>query len=130
MQPWYGKVWLNPPYGRTIGGVSMSYQKAFAQKLLLEYRRGSIEQAVMLSLGNPNSTWFQPFFDFFICFMRGTIIFDRPDGTEGHFGFPLSFVYLGENEQRFIKVFSKFGRVTKAVDNLKPPPANLELWTA
>jgi len=129
MQRWYGRVWCNPPYGRTQGGVSMSHQKAFAEKLLREYAAGAIEQAVMLSLGNPNSSWFQPFFDFTLCFLRGRIHFARPDGSEGDFGFPLAFVYLGPNEHRFIEVFSRFGRIVRAVDTPKPKPIMLDLWT-
>lgn len=131
LQPWKGRVWLNPPYGRTEGGVSMSHQKAFAQKLLLEYQQGHIEQAIILSLGNPNSVWFQDFFHFVLCFVRGTIVFSRPDGSEGHFGFPLSFVYLGPNESAFIEVFSKFGPVVKRVSPPKQEICTaLDLWSA
>ena len=130
LQPWFGNVWLNPPYGHTKGGVSMSHQRAFAEKLLREYAAGKVNQAVILSLGNPNSVWFQPFFDFVLCFYRGHIDFYRPDGTIGNFGFPLAFVYLGSNEDRFIAGFSKFGRIARAIDIPGEQPSNLELWSA
>lgn len=128
MQPWYGRIWLNPPYGHTIGGAAMSHQRAFAEKLLREYAAGNIEQAVILTLGNPNSVWFQPLLDFTLCFYRGHIDFYRPDGSIGTFGFPLAFVYLGPNESRFIEVFSRFGRIVKAIDTPKPKPVMLDLW--
>lgn len=117
LQPWYGRVWLNPPYGRLHGkGGNISYQKLFACRLLEKYQAGTIEQAVVLSLGNPSSKWFQPFFDYLICFHLGHIAFLRPDGTYGYFGFPLAFIYLGPHEQRFNDVFSQFGRVVRAID--------------
>lgn len=129
-QPWYGRVWMNAPYGRTtLQGQIMSLQKAFAEKLLREYLSGRINQAVMLSLGNPNSTWFQPFFDYPVCNFRGTLHFKRPDGSTGTFGFPLAFVYLGPHEDRFIDTFSKFGRIVRAIDTPKPRPVARELWT-
>lgn len=132
LKPWYGRIWLNPPYGRAKGskdGKAISHQQAFAERLQLEYSIGNIEQAVLLSLGNPNSTWFQPFFDFSMCFYRGHLPFYRPDGTEGDFGFPLAFVYLGAHEDRFISTFSRFGRIVRAVDTPKPRPVARELWT-
>lgn len=131
MQPWYGRVWLNPPYGRVrpeLTGSTQSYQKAFALKLIGEYLSGRVEQAILLSLGNPNCTWFQPFFDYLICFQRGTIDFIKSNGEEGHFGFPLSFVYLGSNETAFIEYFSEFGRIAKAIDEPKTRLVNLDLW--
>lgn len=133
LQPWYGRVWINAPYGHTVGNDGTgrrSHQQAFAEKLLREYAAGRVEQAIILSLGNPNSVWFQPFFDFPLCFYRGHIDFYRPDGTTGTFGFPLAFVYLGSNENRFIEVFSKFGRTVRATDIPGRRPMSLELWTA
>lgn len=131
LQPWYGRVFCNPPYGRARGskdGKSTSHQQAFAEKLQLEYALGSVEQAILLSLGNPNSVWFQPFFDFTLCFYRGHLDFYRPDGTEGDFGFPLAFVYLGPNEAKFTEVFSRFGRIVRAIDAPAPRPIMRELW--
>jgi hypothetical protein len=136
MQPWTtadgrpARVWLNPPYGRTSGGGNhLSHQKAFAEKLLREYSQGHVAQAVLLSLGNPSSLWFQPLFDFVICFHRGHITFFRPNGGTGHFGFPLAFVYLGPSVAQFIEAFSPFGRIARAVDASTPRPIAPELWT-
>jgi|ERR1022692_871851 ParB family chromosome partitioning protein len=127
-QEWYGRMWLNPPYGHTQGGIAMSHQKAFAHKLLREYQSGNVEQAVLLSLGNPNSVWFQPFFDFILCFYCGHIDFYRPDGSTSSFGFPLAFVYLGPNETKFIDIFSQFGRIAKAIDTPKQAVKSPALW--
>lgn len=129
MQPWYGRVWCNPPYGRTsLNGASMSHQRAFAEKILCEYLVGNIEQAILLTLGNPNSTWFQPFLDYVVCFYRGTLHFTRPNGDKGTFGFPLAFIYLGSNDATFVEVFSRFGRIVKAIDTPKVKAIPLSLW--
>lgn len=128
MQPWYGRVWCNPPYGRTKGNNAMSHQQAFAEKLQREFIMGKVEDAILLSLGNPGSLWFQPLFDYIICYHRGHIHFDRPDGTVGDFGFPLAFVYFGPNEQLFIDTFSKFGRIVRAIDTPPVQPIAHELW--
>lgn len=133
MQSWHGCIWLNPPYGRVHPertGSTQSFQKAFAEKLLLEYRAGNVKQAILLSLGNPNSVWFQPFFDFVLCFYRGHIDFYRPDGSTGTFGFPLAFAYLGPNEAKFIETFSRFGRIARAIDAPPVKPTMRSLWEA
>lgn len=132
MQPWHGRVWLNPPYGRIHPdrtGSVQSFQKAFAEKLWRDFHAKNVEQAVLLSLGNPNSTWFQPFLSYWTCFYRGHIDFYRPDGSTGTFGFPLAFVYLGPNEASFIDIFSQFGRIVRAIDTPQPKPIARELWT-
>jgi hypothetical protein len=130
---WHGNVWLNPPYGRLKPertGSTHSFQKLFAQKLLKEFNQGHIEQAIILSLGNPNSIWFQPFFDFPLCFFCGHIDFHCQDGSIGRFGFPNVFVYLGSNTSAFIEHFSLFGRIVKAIDTPKAKVASLSLWEA
>lgn len=131
MMPWYGRIFCNPPYGRCRGsrdGKAISHQQAFAEKLQLEYAAGTIEQAILLSLGNPNSTWFQPLLGRLTCFYLGHLHFSRPDGSTGDFGFPLAFVYLGPNEDTFIEVFSQYGRIVKAVDTPAPRLMTRELW--
>jgi len=119
-QSWFGNVWLNPPYGRINPektGQTISYQLLFGQKALREYQAGRIEQAVLLLLGNACfMKWFQPFWQYPLCFHSGRVGFGTPDGSIDHFGFGTTFVYLGPHEQKFIDVFSKFGRIVKAID--------------
>ena len=43
LQPWYGRIWLNPPYGRAKGG-STSFQAEFIRKLLYEWQEPAIER--------------------------------------------------------------------------------------
>lgn len=115
-------LWLNPPYGRLHGrGGSVSWQSLFAARLLEEHRKGNVGQAILLSLGNPNSRWFQPFFNYLLCYPQRRISFIRPDGGDGHFGFPLAFCYLGPHEDCFIEIFQAFGPIVSKIN--RPGPA-------
>lgn len=119
MHPWPGNIWLNPPYGRldpTKVGSTRSLQKFFLEKLLQEHAAGHVEQAIALMLGNACfMQWFQPLWEYPLCFHAGRIEFEREDGTQDHFGFGTIFVYLGTNKAKFTEVFSKFGNVVKVV---------------
>jgi ParB family chromosome partitioning protein len=125
MKSWHGRrVWLNPPYGKVnpVPGSVRSYQKLFVEKLLQEHAAGRIEQAILLLLGNCCFThYFYPLWQYPLCFHDGFISFWRPDGSTSDFGFGTIFVYLGPHEDKFTEVFSKFGRIVKAID-ARPSP--------
>lgn len=77
---------------------------------------GNVEQAIILCLGMTNNPWFHPLLDFLLCIPnKAHIHFLRPDGTTSTFGFPLAFIYLGHNEQKFIEVFSQYGKMVRAI---------------
>ena len=125
MYPWYGNVWLNPPYGRTNKYTS-SLQQRFIEKLVRE----DIEQAILLLLGNACfRKYFEPLWEYLLCFNQGDIAFFREDGENGHFGFGTLFVYIGNNEEKFIEVFSQFGPIVKHVSEIKEQTRELELWS-
>jgi hypothetical protein len=129
---WHAEsVWCNPPYGNVVplSGAKGSYQRFFVQKLLVEYKKRNIEQAIVLLLGNCCfNRYFVPLWDYPICFHDGNIYFYREDGSRGLFGFGTCFVYLGSNESKFVEVFSQFGRIAKAIDTPKPKLTPLTLW--
>ena len=130
MMPWYGRIWMNPPFGKTDMGGMTSLQREFTAKLLRDFASGAVEQAIILCIANPSVYWFQPFLDFSVCFLRGHLYFTRPDGSQADINHAKCFVYLGPNEQKFIEVFSQFGRIVRAIDTPKAQPINLDLWTA
>ena len=71
-QHWFGRVWLNPPYGR---------QTAIWMKRLAEYGNG-----VALVHARCETKWFHDsVFSFAssLFFLRGRVRFCRPDGTPG-----------------------------------------------
>ncbi len=134
-QGWYGRVWLNPPYGRIhpeLTGSTRSWQPLFIQKLLRDFLYGEVEQAIILLLGNALfKQWFPSLWEYPICVHETSIAFKRP-GRKHHdtdrLGFGSIFIYLGPNEQKFIEVFSQFGRIAKAIDTPRQPIVPLSLW--
>ena len=124
LQPWYGRIFLNPPYGTT--GINdhaghthtgQSRIKLFTQKLLQSYQDGTVSQAILLCRADPSAYWFSPLWHYPICFVGGNFYFDSPKGlgTAKH-RFGTCFVYLGPGVHTFIDVFCQFGRVVRAVD--------------
>jgi ParB family transcriptional regulator, chromosome partitioning protein len=121
---WDGNVWLNPPYSYTTVPRGMEHgdkskrpciAKMWIDKLISEYHEGHISEAIMLLKADPKQRWFQPLWEFLICFVPGKIIFNRPDAPpEGHM-FGSCLVYLGPNESKFIEVFSNLGTVARRV---------------
>jgi hypothetical protein len=106
-QPWSGRVWLNPPYGRLAG--------AFTGRLVLEYGAGEVGAAILLVNAHCTDTdWFQPLWDYRLCFTDHRIDFDsagREKNTTSTHG--SVFVYLGPDNEAFQKRFSEFGAVVK-----------------
>lgn len=131
--PWYGRVWLNPPYGRTVKmqeqGKSTIY--LFVKRLIDSYECGDVEQAILLVTTEVNAKWFYPLWQYTICFPDHRVHFFVPNETLQKYSqmFGTCSVYLGPNEARFTEVFSRFGRIVKAIDTPAPKPVTRELWT-
>ncbi len=109
--PWYGRVWLNPPYGKT---GATSNQELWTGKLISEYRRGNVTAAIALINFVPGYKWFAPLWQFPICSVDHCIKFLRADGRPaGSAKASSAFVYFGPNEAGFKLEFSRFGPVGK-----------------
>ena len=104
-QPWFGKVWLNPPYG--LGDVS-----DFCERLIDHYQAGRVTEAIALVNNATETRWFGNLANAAnaVCFKRGRIAFLDPTGKprrdtlQGQ-----CFVYLGPNTSRFCEVFADQG---------------------
>lgn len=107
-QNWYGRVWLNPPYGKGTG--------LFATKLVEEHAAGRVSAAVLLiNAYGFDSAWFQALWDHPLCFTDHRITFTSPQrGTGGPANANL-FVYFGAAEATFADVFSEFGAIVRRV---------------
>ncbi|HEU5375521.1 MAG TPA: DNA N-6-adenine-methyltransferase [Ktedonobacteraceae bacterium] len=126
--PWFGNVWLNPPFGRTQQGRGSNLAH-FTIKLNSEYQSGNVKQAILLIPTNTATSWFVPLWDYPICFPRRRIRFLQPDGQVGQgMSFPTCLVYLGRRASRFAEVFSRFGHI--AVPDHQHSPRAIELWQA
>ncbi len=110
-QPWSGRVWLNPPYGRTDANASS--QGAWAARLIEEYEARNVQEALLLVSAATSEKWFQPLWNYALCFVTPRINFDVPPGAPPANGSNHGsvIVYFGENHGAFAKIFGKFGRV-------------------
>ncbi len=133
-QPWRGRTFLNPPYSRTNAARGMesgnrpkSIMQAWINKLISEYRCGNVPAAILLTKADPKQIWFQPLWEFLICFTRDRIHFNRPGLEPERMMFGTAFVYLGSDQKRFIEVFSRFGRIVQAIDEPREQP--VMLWS-
>jgi ParB family chromosome partitioning protein len=103
-KPWFGKVWLNPPFGR-LG-------PKFAKKLVSEYESGSVHEAIFLANANAlTAAWFHPLLDYPICVPRGRTKFWNQNGIGEAPGNGSLLVYLGTNPEKFAEHFGQFGAI-------------------
>jgi hypothetical protein len=107
---WHGRVWLNPPYGKTNG---KSNQEVWSKRLEYEYTRGHVQAGVLLVNSTHGYKWYeQLWLRWPVCLVRDRIRFIKPDGTQGgQAKRGQTFVYFGSNVQAFERVFSAVGRV-------------------
>jgi len=105
-KPWYGNVFLNPPYNQPD-------IKYFINKLIEEYNLGNTLQAILLTNDNTDTTWFQDALktSSCVCLHSGRINFYKPNNTTTSPTNGQSFFYFGKNIQGFFNEFSKHGIV-------------------
>lgn len=98
-QQWFGKVYMNPPYGDEIG--------PWIEKLVSEYKSGRVTEAIALVPARTDTAWIQPLYDYYLCFVRGRLKFV---GAENSAPFPSLIVYLGPDNDLFMDCFEQLGR--------------------
>jgi hypothetical protein len=106
-QPWYGRVWLNPPYSRTLIGL-------FVNKLIAEYEAGRVTAAILMVPLCPDTRWFQAAERACaaVCYPRMRIHCDKPDGSIKRRALrPTAFFYFGNRVAAFQRHFGTLGRV-------------------
>ncbi|MDD5502444.1 MAG: DNA N-6-adenine-methyltransferase [Candidatus Thermoplasmatota archaeon] len=103
---WPGKVWLNPPYG----GLSA----VFTARLIEQYQTGITTEAILLVNANSTDTkWFQPLWEYILCFTDHRINFICPDGEKSGSTHGSVFIYFGPNQKKFANAFSRFGVIVR-----------------
>ena len=120
-------IFVNPPYGKT---GNKSNQEIWARKMLYEYASGNFVEGIFLSRTVPGYAWFDWLFHDVrptVCITRDRIAFIRPEWVreDGSIAYPKgqpkkskaasAFWYIGEDDRKFTKVFSKFGRVIPGI---------------
>lgn len=109
-RPWFGRMWLNPPYGGDA--------ERFVTRLVTEYQRVAIAAGVALVNAHCTDTrWFQPLWNHTLCFTDHRIDFvpsrNRPAESITTSTHGSVFAYLGPEPDVFAENFSQFGAVVR-----------------
>lgn len=96
--PWFGRVYMNPPYGQEIAG--------WVGYLCEQYETGNVEEAIALVPSRTDTQWFRRLRQYPRCFVWGRLRFGGQDNSAP---FPSMVVYLGENFAAFIEAFGDIG---------------------
>jgi len=114
---WHGNVWLNPPYGkdekRKKGNKAL-----WTREVIDRFNRGEIMSACVLVTNSTCEKWFQPIWDFPVCFMHRRIKFET--GTVVQTNQPTVgtvVFYLGNNPAAFIREFRQHGHIVLSHGN-------------
>ena len=99
-RPWFGTIFMNPPYGREIAD--------WVTKLVAEYKSGNVTDAIALIPSRTDTRWFIELKEYPRCFVWGRIKFSDADTPAP---FPSMAVYLGSDMQSFKKEFGEIGDV-------------------
>jgi len=96
---WFGRVYMNPPYGRGIG--------PWIEKVREEHETGRVTAAVVLVKAATDTRWFRVLSKRYPrCEVAGRLKFS---GCKAPAPFPSVLFYLGDEVQRFAEVFARFG---------------------
>lgn len=111
---WSGRVFMNPPYGKTEEGKSLA--SAFCNKAIEEYEAGNIDACIILINSLHSQAWQAPLYTHTVCFVDHRIQFISGDGqTNKNPTFQNIFVYLGTDVEKFSAAFAKFGYVMREI---------------
>ena len=98
-QRWFGNVYMNPPYGDEI--------PPWIDRLVRAWKDREIRQAIALVPGRVDTAWFQPLWEYPLCFVRGRLRFV---GGKDSAPFPSVLAYLGDDNDLFMDTFERIGR--------------------
>lgn len=107
VRPWYGRVWLNPPYAQPL-------IQHFIERMVEHVASGDVAEAIVLVNNATDTRWFQLLAKHAaaVCFPRGRIRYLDKTGQPALT--PLqgqALLYCGINRDVFERVFSRFGVV-------------------
>ena len=104
-KPWFGRVWMNPPYAQPL-------VTQFCERLAQFYKSGKVTEAIVLINNATETAFFQDLavHASAVCFPRGRVRFWHPNKVSSA---PLqgqAILYLGEQPEVFCEEFAQFGR--------------------
>lgn len=128
---WYGRVWLNHPFGNAESACKVGCTKKTCPKrgyhigrdlpgsadwignLVRNYKLGHMTEACNICFAATSEAWFRPLKDFPMCFIDGRTNYLDPVTLQPVSGVTKGSVvtYLGPNIDKFVKEYSEFGSV-------------------
>lgn len=102
LQPWAGRVFLNPPYGREVG--------YWIRKLRAEHEAGRVSESITLVAARVDTSWWRlltsssPAW----CAVKGRLTFG---GNTSPAQFPSALIYIGPHPARFARTFQGLGTI-------------------
>lgn len=101
LQPWYGRLWLNPPY---------SAPSKWTDKALSHYATGEVTSALILTNSYTETGWWQRMAGVgAMLFFAGRMQFWHPSKESGNNRTGQTLCYLGADRACFAAVFSRYG---------------------
>lgn len=116
IQPWAGRVYMNPPYGRGKTGI-----EPWAHKFALAYEEEEMLAGIATVPARTDTDWWVQFRDGLVCFVNGRIKFgvgEAATASEHGAPFPTAIVFLGNDEamrRRFVEAFNELGDIWERV---------------
>lgn len=101
---WFGRVYMNPPYGDEI--------PQWVDRLVQAYEGEEIAAAIALLPGRIDTNWFQPLWNYTLCVVKGRLRFS---GAENSAPFPSVIVYMGLDVDGFMDAFEDIGPFVQRV---------------
>jgi len=102
---WFGRVFMNPPYGDAL--------PRWIDKLVSSFVDGAVDKAIALVPSRTDTRWFRSLRPYPRCFIFGRLKFSKSDNSAP---FPSMAVYLGPDTERFVEAFSPIGDVFKVIE--------------
>ena len=111
IQPWFGRIWCNPPYGKTQPKGREA--KDWLSKAITSYQSGDVDAAILL-LNRTGAVWYRNLRKQVTAFCEVDERIAFLDATGKQQGSPRyhnDFLYLGQKADRFKEIFSEIGEV-------------------
>lgn len=136
-RPWFGNVFLNPPYGRA---GPKSGAGVWLERAVVDHDRGAVTAAVVVLKAAVGYGWFNQVWSRHVCFLTKRVVFTRgtsapPPTSSREYAHPCgtAVVYLGRDTRRFVDAFDRLGEIHVPFSVVRelgypnaPPPKKLE----
>ncbi len=108
---WWGKVYMNPPYGRDV--------RQWVEKIYSEFKDGNVSEAIVLVAGRIDTQWFNILAKagFIWCAIEGRLCFSN---CENNAPFPSVVFFMPSDqgrEQEFYWAFKKYGPIYRLIED-------------